>query len=394
MFGSKILDVAIGLSLIYLLLSLIASAVREMGEAIFKTRAVELELGIRELMGDPDGAGLSRLLYEHPLIASLYKKAYQYAKSRQLGRNLPAYIPARNFATALLDMTVRGTGVPPEYAAQQTSPALTIAGLRASVQRLPSPFVQRAVLSAIDNAQNDVERVRENLEAWFDSAMDRVSGGYKRRTQFWLFAIGLGLALALNINTIAIADYLAHNETAREALARRAEMVRTDSAYRRLVTDSVVSEAEARAVYADLQSLNLPIGWDRQLPLPEQDWGWFLLKQIVGLLATAFAVMLGAPFWFDMLNKIGVVRATVKPHEKSPEEGSEDRQPKGKGAKGGAAGGEAAAAAAATREGAGGAGGAAPDEKGGRTATAVVEPEPPHEDREWAEGDNRQEGII
>ena len=44
------------------------------------------------------------------------------------------------------------------------------------------------------------------------------------------------------------------------------------------------------------------------------------------LLLTAFAVTLGAPFWFDVLNKIMVVRSTVKPHEKSQEEGSEDRQ--------------------------------------------------------------------
>ena len=40
----------------------------------------------------------------------------------------------------------------------------------------------------------------------------------------------------------------------------------------------------------------------------------------------AFAISLGAPFWFDMLNKFMVVRSTVKPHEKSSEETSGDRQ--------------------------------------------------------------------
>jgi hypothetical protein len=44
----------------------------------------------------------------------------------------------------------------------------------------------------------------------------------------------------------------------------------------------------------------------------------------LGWLLTALAVSLGAPFWFDMLNKIIVVRSTVKPHEKSREEGSKD----------------------------------------------------------------------
>ena len=30
--------------------------------------------------------------------------------------------------------------------------------------------------------------------------------------------------------------------------------------------------------------------------------------------------MLGAPFWFDVLNRLMVIRSTVKPKEKSPDE--------------------------------------------------------------------------
>jgi hypothetical protein len=45
---------------------------------------------------------------------------------------------------------------------------------------------------------------------------------------------------------------------------------------------------------------------------------WIIL--IAGYLATAFAVMLGAPFWFDLLSKLMVVRSTVKPKQKSPDE--------------------------------------------------------------------------
>lgn len=46
---------------------------------------------------------------------------------------------------------------------------------------------------------------------------------------------------------------------------------------------------------------------------------------IFGWLLTAVAVSLGAPFWFDTLNKLVVVRSTVKPKEKSAEEASKDR---------------------------------------------------------------------
>jgi len=56
-------------------------------------------------------------------------------------------------------------------------------------------------------------------------------------------------------------------------------------------------------------------------------WGnWYLQIRVhfLGWLLTALAVSLGAPFWFDLLNKFIVVRSTVKPKEKSPDEASKD----------------------------------------------------------------------
>lgn len=82
MFGSDILDVAIGLALIFLMLSLIASGVREAVEAIVKSRAVELERGIRALLDDPAGTGMAKLLYQHPLEPSrgILPKLFTYAR--------------------------------------------------------------------------------------------------------------------------------------------------------------------------------------------------------------------------------------------------------------------------------------------------------------------------
>ena len=42
---------------------------------------------------------------------------------------------------------------------------------------------------------------------------------------------------------------------------------------------------------------------------------WIYLAAIAGWLVTACAVSMGAPFWFDVLNKISVVRSTIKPQE-------------------------------------------------------------------------------
>jgi hypothetical protein len=58
----------------------------------------------------------------------------------------------------------------------------------------------------------------------------------------------------------------------------------------------------------------------------QQDWWDQLASHLFGWILTAFALSFGAPFWFDTLNKIMVIRSTVKPREKSQEEASEDRQ--------------------------------------------------------------------
>ena len=82
-----------------------------------------------------------------------------------------------------------------------------------------------------------------------------------------------------------------------------------------------------------LRSLGLPIGWDDKSDPKRNFTGWTwkgdqggwweqLQWHWLGWLLTALAISLGAPFWFDLLNKFIVIRSAVKPHEKSPEEES------------------------------------------------------------------------
>jgi hypothetical protein len=154
--------------------------------------------------------------------------------------------------------------------------------------------------------------------------MDRVSGWYKRSTQWIIFWIALFVAVVLNINTITIVDFLYRNDTARAAIVALAEAASTDTAF---ITRNY---AEARQ---ELDALDLPIGWASGWGAPGQPTGGLdawngLIGPLFGWLLTALAATMGAPFWFDLLNKVMVIRATVKPHEKSPEEASEDRQPK------------------------------------------------------------------
>ena len=71
MSDSAILDVAIGLTFIYLLLSLICSALNEWIAALLRFRSRTLEKGIRNLLNNPDGDQPFKDFYGHPLIKAL-----------------------------------------------------------------------------------------------------------------------------------------------------------------------------------------------------------------------------------------------------------------------------------------------------------------------------------
>jgi hypothetical protein len=296
MFGLGMLDVAIGLSLVFFVFSLALTAANEALDAWLKLRASNLERGLRELLDDEDGTRFAKAFFDHPLIYPLYRGAYDPAS-----RTLPSYIPARNFSLALLDL-VAGPAAPGDTNA-------------------PSDKVRRVVNLAIKTGGGDPDRARAELEAWYDSAMDRVSGWYKRRTQVVTFCLALGVAVLCNVNTIAIFQALQVDANLRSTLVEQAKGAG------KLDVDTATKE---------LAKTSLPIGWtgrgwtdmtDRLGGNPGAIERIAVGFQIaVGWLLTAFAVMLGSPFWFDILNRLMVIRSTVKPHEKSGEEASEERK--------------------------------------------------------------------
>src|SRR5262245_31760206 len=163
MFGSKILDVAIGIIFLYIMISIICSAIREGIEAWLKTRAAYLEHGIRELLNDREAKGLVMYFFNHPLIDGLFSGEYKPGGSARRpgmfasGGNLPSYIPAKNFALALMDMAARGPDTEAVCNAQ-SAPAVSLDTIRSNISRLQNSKVQRVLLTAIDSAQGDLDR--------------------------------------------------------------------------------------------------------------------------------------------------------------------------------------------------------------------------------------------
>lgn len=318
--GLDVLQIAIGLSFVYLLLSLICSAISEGLETLLKNRSRDMERGLRELLNDEDGVTLVQQIYNHPLISGLFRDKYEAERvgkrvfcrgKSYLGRTLPSYIPSRHFALALMDVVLPASAAAPGgsqgalNSAGTAAPVASVEALRAAAAAFPNPAVSRALLVMIDASGNDIARIRQSFEHWFDNSMDRVAGWYKRRTQVMIFAIAIVSSCMLNLDTINIATRLA-----------------TDSAMSSSLAVTAQEYAKQQTLqFTDLQHsidslrLGIPIGWDNA---PATYYKWLL--KILGLLASALAATLGAPFWFDLLNRFITLRSTIKPKDKSSDD--------------------------------------------------------------------------
>src|SRR5215831_11562019 len=89
--------------------------------------------------------------------------------------------------------------------------------LRGAISRIDNDNLKHALLPLVDAAGDDVSKARENIEGWYDSAMDRVSGWYKRRVQWIILGLGLGIAIVVNADTITISNSLSRDVSMRNS---------------------------------------------------------------------------------------------------------------------------------------------------------------------------------
>ena len=294
--------------------------------------------------------------------------------------------------------------------------------------------MRTTLLTLYDDAANDVEKFKQNIEVWFNNSMDRVGGWYKRRAQWVTFGISALVVVLMNVDALLIVRYLDANHGVRDALVTQAKayveakakeapppakegaaanvtaparpaagdivtgtlnfkfktappkgkenekvkvvftttapggkfrpdfvMVEPTATSVPYTLDTAISDQPQKAsigaeianadvvpvplelqpslpeqlkrVQQQLMELKLPIGWeenpaqanaDMRLGRPEIGKNFWdtVLYHLLGWLITAVAATLGAPFWFDMLNKVMSIRSAGKsPDEKtkSPE---------------------------------------------------------------------------
>lgn len=434
---SIVLDVVIGLLFIYLLYSLLATSVQEFIATILHSRANTLYKGIRSMLTNTPRntwyKGLNGILTinsKNPLYKGirslisktpenrpitvptedkepLHKQFYDHPIIKNYGQNWlfkkPSYLSAENFVNVLLE-TIKGMKT------ENDNKFVTFSMVKDIVEDATKNLdadTRKILLFHLNEAAGDLDVFKTRLAKWYDDTMDRVSGWYKRNTQFWLLATGIVLAVAMNIDSVEIVNYLSDNKTAREQLAQmgaaaagnqhlsgkdsliadeamdsiRANISRvttvvglgwgdygsSDPAFKNLILKAAKEKqpalinafdanlTKADSIYNDqlqkaetacdsafknktkdlprllhltdsLQRNKENIITQEQFSMLYSDdnfstrlkWKYVLCFRLkdtrkwLGFLITAFAISLGAPFWFDLLNKFVSLRAAVK----------------------------------------------------------------------------------
>ncbi len=174
------------------------------------------------------------------------------------------------------------------------------------VRDLPTGPFKTMLSDALADARGTLDGFMASMERSFDQVMDRVSGWYKRRVQWILLVIALAIVGAANVDSFDIGERLFRDDAVRSAVVARAAE-QTSPLTCEAEGEPATSIDEVAECVDEIESLGLPLGWS-DATAPDSANGWAF--KVIGLLITAFALTLGAPFWFDTLGKLASLRGT------------------------------------------------------------------------------------
>jgi len=310
MFDSPIVELVLGLVVVYLLLSLIVSAVNEALASVFKSRAALLEAGIRRLLNDPKQKpprsgvsyvirrgidGLGRLLrLKAPqaetasgAVGAFFTHPHIQALCAGPGHR-PSYLNRKTFSTVLIDLIAPQVGPSgPAWKlsavhdalspATQSSeaPASSTPALASDPLGLKSNTVLRKALESLyKNAttasgpsSDTLAAFQSALEAWFDECMERVSGWYKRWTQLRIFCISAALTVFMNVDSVALLRAFYQNPGLRQqAVSGQAfKLLQEKAAAAPQASEpnppNEVRASDVKSAVSRLEGLKLPLGW-------------------------------------------------------------------------------------------------------------------------------------
>lgn len=256
----------------------------------------------------------------------------------------------------------------------KTKDSATHQNIQNIIQKLPPSLshnltvLAQGIQTKVIDTEEGVIALRRHLESSFDRSMDRASGVYKRNSKGVALLIGLILALGVNADAFHMVNRLSKDSVLRHTVTENVGNIVSNSnavsssnfASNNNQNPQITSpDIEARlkqiknSTDIALTDVSLPVGWTETNLQKQLNWvepeknkqmnfgaginnvsdepylfqkiinwtfdGKNLFQKIISLififigwLVSGIAISMGAPFWFDMINRIVNVRNTGK----------------------------------------------------------------------------------
>ena len=360
------LDIGIGMVIIYIAGAVLVSAIQELIASILQWRSQHLKQSILQMMlNDPSAPQiqtdsqvktqltvakeLQDSIYQSSFVQSLNHTSINFSGKREaiteekykelFQKKDPSYLSSETFATALIQELKNELKEMLEDP-QKASTAEAIKTIKNKIEdsdKIPTSLKEtlttladRASLKASE-ADNKLLIFQQEIEAWFDRSMERASGVYKRNAQLLCFFLGFAIAIIFNLDSLFLAQRLSQDTAMRTALAGGAETIVKESTAQnspnspnspnfdpdklqtninKLLGNSsfiapITENADNLMSCPDKEQTTCPSSEKKFNPLK-------LVPTVVGWIITALAIYMGAPFWFEILGKLVNVRSTGK----------------------------------------------------------------------------------
>jgi len=275
-------------------------------------------------------------IYKTPLISSHTQSTLGFSRSDNSTSYLygPDYIPSEIFADALIEVletelnlnsdnntSLSGVilediinSLKQEDQKADTDPKKNIPKI--TIDRLLA-IAQKAALQKTGSENNvkDIHLFQTEIKNWFERSQNSAIGTYKRNSKFVLFWIGFAVAILVNADTLKMFHALYYQPAIREATIQSAiNVVKQECESHDSTKPSTDCDTVINKEISNLENKNqIPIGWSKNSIINfnntlNPDIIWRVLKKIIGLGISGFAIMMGASFWFDFLKKLANVR--------------------------------------------------------------------------------------
>lgn len=307
MFGSAVLDTAIGLLLVFFSMSTVCSNIYTLIARSINSRGKLLNRTLEKLLGED----LYEDVLKHPMIGEAKLKNVKMLGFDLQYERKPEWIDPKQFSIVLADIIVRAKNVSD---ITRILPA-----------RLSEP-VEYFVMQ-LQEGHRTYEELISDIESWYNNTMHQLSEIFRQYSQLFIAVIAFFVTILFNINSIVITDTLWRSPTLREAVVQAAgtetAVTTTGELQTELAPDASISSVVEEEL-SQLTILNIPIGWTAdelanfglpdELAMAENRPGNApsIPVMLIGWIITIGATMFGAPFWFDLLKQVVSLRGNRK----------------------------------------------------------------------------------